>query len=342
MHLRPLLLTAATTLAMAHVVGVLFAHPLFRPAELVAALCLLAYAIRYDLLAHRHPAWPGAGEPAGEGGQPTVAGQSGKGGKAGAAGPGGAGTAAGGGPAGRDRVAGWGPTAAAAVLVAGAAMTLPPEPGGGGGLQILSPEEYSVLASRVRLTSLVPVVVALLVVLVLLAAQRGPAVGARIAAARRKPGRAILGTGIAAAVLIVGYLVLRAAVIEFGAPRQSISSFAWSPTVWGLPAAVITLLPLLLALTALALAVVTARRGRRRAASGAVLLAVVGLIWLDSGIGAVPLPYAVDFNLDPYGSGWFTSTAASPQPIQAVTAALRLAAGILVVTGLTRPPPASP
>ncbi|MGW4943780.1 hypothetical protein ACWEOZ_19585 [Actinoplanes sp. NPDC004185] len=99
MRLRPWLLTAAALLAVVHVIGVLFARPLYRHAEVLATLCLLAYAIRGDLLADRRPAR-------------------------------------------------WGLSIAAAVLVAGATLTVPPPPGDDAGWQFLSPEQYDGLIRR--------------------------------------------------------------------------------------------------------------------------------------------------------------------------------------------------
>jgi hypothetical protein len=215
------LLTAAAVLAGVHVTGVLFARPLYRPAEVLATLCLLAYAVRYDLLADRRPAW-------------------------------------------------WGLSVAAAVLVAGAALTVPPPAGDGAGWQFLSPEQYDGLVLRAQLKSLIPVTVALLFVLVLLATTRQ----------RRRPSRTPLVTGIAAAVLILGYTVVCLAVVGFGLRETPHAEGAWS-----LSPAVMALMPLLLTLAALALAVVTAAGRRLQAAGGAVLLTVTGLIWIDAAIG---------------------------------------------------------
>jgi len=291
---RVLLLTGAGVLAAAHVVGVLLARPLFRPAEVLAALCLLACAVRYDLLADRHPAawW-----------------------------------------------ARWGLTGAAAVLVAWAAVTVPPPPGQGAELRFvfLSPEEYSELARRAQLDTLTPVAVTLLFVLMLLAAMRresaAPAAGSRRSSV---PSRVILGTAIGAAVLIAGYAVLRVAVITFSTTRRSTSSADQNVSVWGLPAVAAVLLPLLLALASLALGAVTAARGNWGAASGGVLLVAAALIFLDSAIGSVSMPYAAHDYAALFSLDLIEPTAALPQPTRAMTAALRLAAAVLVVTSLTR------
>ncbi|GAA3340370.1 hypothetical protein GCM10020358_27720 [Amorphoplanes nipponensis] len=271
MRPRPLLLTAAAVLAGAHVLGVLFARPLYRPAELLAALCLLAYAI-HDASVPR----------AGADGARTVR---------------------------------WGLSAAVAVLVAGAAMTVPPAPSEGAGWQILSPEQYDGLIWRARLESLVPVA-AVLVFALLLLAMLG----------RTTKSRAVLRTAIVAAALVAGYALLRIVVIEWGADRVSTTestSPTWSPAAVALPA----LPALLLALAAVALAVVTATRRRWRAASGAVLLAAVALIWLGAAIAARDA--ATLFSPD-----LITPTDALPQPTEATVAALRWAAAILIVSGL--------
>jgi hypothetical protein len=169
---RLLLLIAAAALAAVHVVGVMFARPLHRPAEVLAVLCLLGYAIRYDLLPGRGSTVPDGSAPAG-------------------------------------RWAVWGLSGAVAVLLAGAALTVPPAPGGVGEWQFLSPEEYSGLITRAQLTSLIPGTAALLFVLALLIVLRH-----RPGARARGVDRLLLGTGIAAAVLVVGWVAVRIVVLE--------------------------------------------------------------------------------------------------------------------------------
>ncbi|MEU8614171.1 hypothetical protein AB0C29_39910 [Actinoplanes sp. NPDC048791] len=279
MRLRPWLLTAAAVLAVVHVIGVLFARPLYRPAEVLATLCLLAYAIL-----------------------------------------------AGGGPP------RWGLSLAAAVLVIGAALTVPPPPTDGAGLQFLSPEQYDGLIRRTQLESLIPVTAVLLFVLVLLVVSTRTAGG-------QWPNRAGLLTGIAAAVLVVGYTVVRLAVIESEVHEVAIVAvFGNDAPAPRLSAGVMAVLPLLLALTALALAVVAAAQRRLRAAGGALLLAVTGLIWIDAAIGAARLPYAVHDDASVFSLDLFTATDALPQPTQALTAALQLTAAVLLIAGLARRP----
>jgi hypothetical protein len=95
--------------------------------------------------------------------------------------------------------------------------------------------------------------------------------------------------------------------------------------------------PVLLALMATALAVLTAARRQWRAVSGAVLLAAMALIWIDSAIGTVPMPYEVHDYTFLYSSDLIPPTAALPQPTPALVEALRLTAAMLLITGLVRP-----
>ncbi|MFI7546215.1 hypothetical protein [Actinoplanes sp. NPDC049599] len=259
MRPRPMLLIAAAVLAVVHVIGVLFARPLWRPAEVVAALCLLAYTI-------------GAGS--------------------------------------------WVLTAAAGVLVAGAALTVP-EPGGDAGMQVLSPEQYTSLFRQDQLETLTRVTAALLFVLLLLvvAVLRRPA-----------PGRAVLGAAAVAALLIIGYAVVRSVVILSAGPRPT-------ETSWSLGVGAV--LPLLLALAALALAVAAAANRRWRAAAGAVLFVAVAVIFLDAAVGAVALPYEVRDYAQLFALDLITATDAVPQPTLALTVALQLTAAILAVAGLS-------
>jgi membrane protein YdbS with pleckstrin-like domain len=259
---------AAAVLAVVHVTGVLFAHPVWRPAELAATVCLLIYAIGYDLLPARSPASPS-----------------------------------------------WHLSVAAAVLVAGAALTVPAAPSDAAEWQFLSPEEYSSLAWRAQFENLTPVTAVLIFVVVLLATRRG----------RTQDATLEKRTGIAAAVLIVGYVLLRAVIVARA-----------SPSALDLPVAAVAVVPLVLALAALALGVATAAVRRWRATAGAVLLAVAALLWINSALGAVGLPYEVRDQATFLSTGVLTSTDALPQPMQALTAALHLTAAVLVVTGLTR------
>jgi cytochrome bd-type quinol oxidase subunit 2 len=310
------LLTAAAALAVVHVIGVLFARPLFRPAELLATLCLLACAIHSDMPTDRggarsgvdatrfavldatHSAAPDATHSA----APDVM-------RAAA-------------PADRGR-APWWLSAAAVVLVAGAALTVP-APGTGAGWQVLSPEEYGGLVRQAQLRSLAQVTAALLVVLLLLGAA-----ALRRRKSRKGTSRAVLGTAIATALLIIGYVVARSIVI-LSESRQAGESSQFLT--------VAAVLPLLLALAALTLAVATIAHRQWRAAAGAVLFMAVAAIWIDAAIGAAAMPYEIRDHAEIFAPDLITSTDTLPQPTQALTAALHLTASILLIAGLTRPP----
>ena len=153
-----MLLTAAGALAVVHVIGVLFARPLYRPAELLAVLCLLTYAIH---------------------------------------------------------ARSWRLSAATAVLVVGAALTVP-APGTGAGWEVFSPEEYAELVRDAELASLAQVTAALLFVLV-------------AAVPRRRIG---WWAEIAAGLLIIGYVVIRSAAVAvvlalaFAAVALGVTTFA--------------------------------------------------------------------------------------------------------------------
>jgi hypothetical protein len=239
---RVALLAASGVLAAIHVIGVLFARPLLRPAEVLATLCLLLCCTS------------------------------------------------------------WGLRAATAALVAGAALTLPPRTADGAGLQILSPEQYDGLVQQSRLESLIPVIATLLFVLAVLVHQRN------------RPGRLPLALGITAAVLVTGWVVTRAVLVDSAA----------------------ALVPLLLALAAIALAVTTATRRERRATVGAVLLVAAATLWIDSAIRATELSYAIRDNANLFSLDLITPTDTFPQPTQALIAAVHLTAAILVITALTQ------
>ena len=270
---------AAALLAAVHVAGALFGRPVLRPAEVLATLALLAYAIRHDVLTHR------SRDPA-----PSTT---------------------------------WALSVAAALLVVGAVLTAPSARGAGSGLQILSPEEYNGLLRDAWIDGVIPVAVALLFTLVLLVSRRGPV----------RLGWPLV-CGVAAAVLIVGCAVLRFVVIRRS--PDDLQLFGGGDPASGVPLVVAALPPLLLALTSLALAVLTAARRQRLAASGGVLLAVAALVWLDSTPGSAGLPYEVRDAGGVFSLDGFLATTALPQPAQALTAALRLTAAILLITGLTR------
>jgi hypothetical protein len=291
-----LLVMAAALLTAVHVVGLLFGRPVLRPAEVLATLGLLAYAIRYDLLADRYAAV--REDPDADRLRPD-----------------------------RDPAAGrprtWALSVGAALLVVGAALTVPSAPGTGPGLQILSPEEYTGLLREAWIDTLTPVAVTLLFVLVLLVSRRVPV--------RRGP---VLVGGVVAAVLIVGSAVLRFFMIRRS--PDDLLLFGDGDRTSGIPLFLAALPLLLLALASLALVVGTAARRQWPAAAGGVLLVLAALGWLDSTLGSAGLPYEVRAAGSAFSLDQFLATTALPQPTQALTAALRLTAAILLITGLAR------
>jgi hypothetical protein len=139
-------------------------------------------------------------------------------------------------------------------------------------------------------------------------------------------------------VLVIGYVAVRSAAIEFGTSQASASTTGSAQV---LSAVTATLVPLALALIAVAIAVLSVMRRQWQAAAGAVLLAGAALIWIDGAIGAVRMPYQVRDYAAMFSPDLLTPTAALPQPGQAVTAALRLAAAILIIAGIARRGPAA-
>jgi hypothetical protein len=246
------LLIAAGALAATHVVGVLFARPLFRPAEVLALLCLL--------LCCRS----------------------------------------------------WGQRAAVAVLAVGAALTVPPPAGDGAGLQFFSPEQYDGAVRQARLESMIPVLAVLVFILILVAT----------AARGSRPPLVTAAAGIGVALVIAGYVALRVAVVSAAAGPGALDA--------------VVLMPLLAALAALALAVLTAARRQWLATAGATLFTAAAVIWIDGAIGGVEMAYAVRDAAMPFALNLIPPTDTFPQPTPALTAALHLTAAVLVVAGLTR------
>ncbi|WP_435122263.1 hypothetical protein [Micromonospora tulbaghiae] len=230
----------------------------------------------------------------------------------------------------------WAVPAALVPLVVAAVRTMPAEPGAGdfgwtvygsgdSGFDVTAGFDAAFAASWA----------ALIAVAVLLVAFRG-----------RGRRRHLIAAAVAAAP-VVGYAAVR--VTDVGAAAAAsirvveVRTETTLTRVGGpgydqadvVPALVLAVLPpLALALAALALAVLLAGRGRRLAATGAALLAVLALPLLDAGMEAVPLPYSAD------GTALFawyaiTPTEAVPQPMAALTAVVELAAYLLLVTGLT-------
>lgn len=288
MRRAPLLLILAAVSAVAHVVGVLVAAPLWRGAEVLSLALLLGYAVAAGLPAPR-----------------------------------------------------WAVPTALVPLVVDAVRTMPAEPGAGDfGWTVYGSDDSAVDRTAGFDAALAGSWAALVAVAVLLLAYRG-----------RGRRRHLIAAAVAAAP-VVGYAAVRVADIAVAAGTRVVETRTRTTLtrVDGpgydqadvVPALVLAVLPpLALALAALALAALLAGRGRRLAATGAALLAVLALPLLDAAIEAVRLPVSAD------GTALFawyaiTPTTAMPQPMTALTAVVELAAYLLLVAGLTGADRAAP
>ncbi|WP_435232967.1 hypothetical protein [Micromonospora aurantiaca (nom. illeg.)] len=287
MRRAPLLLILAAVSAVAHVVGVLTAAPLWRGAEVLSLALLLAYAVAAGLPAPR-----------------------------------------------------WAVPAALVPLIVDAVRTMPAEPGAGDvGWTVYGSDDSAVDRTAGFDAALAGSWAALVAVAVLLLAYRG-----------RGRRRHLIAAAVAAAP-VVGYAAVRVTdigvaagtrVVETRTTLTRVDSPGYHDQADVVPALVLAVLPpLALALAALALAVLLAGRGRRLAATGAALLAVLALPLLDAAIEAVRLPVSAD------GTALFawyaiTPTIAMPQPMTALTAVVELAAYLLLVAGLTGADRAAP
>ncbi|MEW2594847.1 hypothetical protein AB0893_30995 [Micromonospora aurantiaca] len=286
MRRAPLLLILAAVSAVAHVVGVLMAAPLWRGAEVLSLALLLGYAVAAGLPAPR-----------------------------------------------------WAVPAALVPLIVDAVRTMPAEPGAGDfGWTVYGSGDSGFDVTAGFDAAFAGNWAALVAVAVLLVAYRGR-------------GRRRLIVAVVAAAPVVGYAAVRAADIGVAAGNRVVETRTRTTLtrVGGsgydqtdvVPALVLALLPpLALALAALVLAVLLAGRGRRLAATGAALLAVLALPLLDAGIEALRLPDSADTAL----FAWYaiTPTRMLPQPVPALTAAVELAAYLLLVAGLTGAQRAAP
>ncbi|MFI7330393.1 hypothetical protein [Micromonospora aurantiaca (nom. illeg.)] len=284
-----LLILAAAVCAVAHVVGVLTAAPLWRGAEALSLALLLAYAVAAGLPAPR-----------------------------------------------------WAVPAALVPLIVDAVRTMPAEPGAGDvGWTVYGSDDSAVDRTAGFDAALAGSWAALVAVAVLLLAYRG-----------RGRRRHLIAAAVAAAP-VVGYAAVRVTdigvavaagtrVVETRTTLTRVDSPGYHDQADVVPALVLAVLPpLALALAALALAVLLAGRGRRLAATGAALLALLALPLLDAAIEAVRLPVSAD------GTALFawyaiTPTTAMPQPMTALTAVVELAAYLLLVAGLTGADRAAP
>ncbi|MFC0099812.1 hypothetical protein ACFFKH_20105 [Micromonospora marina] len=290
MRRAPLLLILAAVSAVAHVVGVLVAAPLWRGAEVLSLALLLAYAVAAGLPAPR-----------------------------------------------------WAVPVGFVPLIVDAVRTMPAEPGAGDFGWMMDASGDSAFDRTAGFDAALDGSWATLAaVAVLLVAFRGRGrrrhlIAAAVAAAPVVGYAAVrvtdIGTAVAASTRVVEVRT-GTTLTRVGGPGYDQADVV--------PALVLAVLPpLALALAALALAVLLAGRGRRLAATGAALLAVLALPLLDAGIGAVPLPYSVDSTAL---FAWYavTPTRMLPQPVPALTAVVELAAYLLLVAGLTGADRAAP
>ncbi|MEV7986899.1 hypothetical protein [Micromonospora sp. NPDC085948] len=96
--------------------------------------------------------------------------------------------------------------------------------------------------------------------------------------------------------------------------------------------------PLVLGITALALASALAGHGRRLASMGATVLALVALPLMDTSVGRVAMPLSVGSDSGLFAWAGITPTLSMPQPMLALTVAVELTAYLLLVAGLTDSP----
>jgi hypothetical protein len=152
---------------------------------------------------------------------------------------------------------------------------------------------------------------------------------------RRHPMTAAAVSG----VLVIGYAVFR--VVDIGMQvnehRQSRFDTRVGDAVAAASLAVVA--PVVLALLAFALAAALAGHGRRLAAVGAALLAVAALPHVDAALGAVPELFGASRHTALFAVYAVAPSVAMPQPVPALTAAVELAAYLLLIAGLTRPRP---
>ncbi|MGC4879796.1 hypothetical protein ACLQ26_26450 [Micromonospora sp. DT43] len=215
----------------------------------------------------------------------------------------------------------WALGAALAVLLVDAVRTMPaPRDSADYGWQVLvpgsAPEAPSALESGLSLCW--PAMVAVGVLLV----------------AWRRGGwhRRWVVPGVVGAALIIGYAAVRIVAVRSAADAETRRGSGA-----GMADLITAVLPpLILGITALALASALAGHGRRLAAIGAVLLALTALPLLDTCIATVPMPlYASSENAV---FAWYaiTPTLSLPQPMPALTAMVELTGYLLLVVGLSR------
>ncbi|MEK8110267.1 hypothetical protein NKG94_50105 [Micromonospora sp. M12] len=93
--------------------------------------------------------------------------------------------------------------------------------------------------------------------------------------------------------------------------------------------------PLVLGITALALAAALAGHKRRLASSGAVLLALIAVPLVEASIGAVPLPFEAGHRTALFAWQVAASRPSMPHLVSAMTTTAQLTAYTLIVVGLS-------
>ncbi|MDG4801947.1 hypothetical protein [Micromonospora sp. WMMD980] len=217
----------------------------------------------------------------------------------------------------------WVVPAALAVLLADAIRTMPAAPGGGDfGWRVIDGSDPVDVTAGVE-AGLTAGWAALTATVLLLVGWRG-----RL---RRRPA-AFAGV---AALPILGYAAVRVADIRHHLVADD-APYPSGPDVTDVTSAmVLAVLPALaLAVAALVLAALLAGRGRRLAAAGAAVLALVALRLIDASIEAVPVSHFAGDGTALFAWHAITPTAAMPQPVGALTVAVELTAYLLLVAGL--------
>ncbi|MEU8211449.1 hypothetical protein AB0B85_19910 [Micromonospora sp. NPDC049044] len=136
---------------------------------------------------------------------------------------------------------------------------------------------------------------------------------------------------VAGALLVIGYAVVR--IVGTGRAVAAEPSRASGTGVADVMMAALP--PLVLGITALALASALAGHRRRLASLGAALLALMALLLIDACVATVPMPLYVGDAYAVFAWDAITPTLSMPQPMPALTAAVELTAYLLLVAGLT-------
>ncbi|MEV4823258.1 hypothetical protein [Micromonospora sp. NPDC049274] len=214
----------------------------------------------------------------------------------------------------------WALGAALAVLLVDAFRTMPaPRDSTGYGWQVLvpgsAPETPSALESALSLCW-----------------PAAAAVGVLLVVWRRDGWhRRWMAPGVVGAALIIGYATVRIVGI-----RSAVDAETPRGNDTGMADLIMAVLPpLVLGVTALALASALGGHGRRIAAIGAALLALTALPLMDTCIATVPMPLYAGSQNAVFAWHAITPTPSLPQPMPALTAMVELTGWLLLVVGLS-------